>query len=358
MTERKLASIRRIAEIKPINGADAIECAVVDGWEVVIKKNEFLVGDHVVYFEIDSVLPVKPEFEFLRKSCYVQRDWLPGGEGFRLRTIRLRGQVSQGLIVPMSSVDIDWDLLPEKWWEVQKYTNFDLTKTLNITKWDPPVPTQLVGQAHGNFPSFVPKTDEERCQNLTSEIEQAFDSGEEFEISLKLDGSSCTTFLNEKDFGICSRNFWLKDNEENKNNSFIRAVHDSNLPEAMYKLSRNVAIQAELMGPGVQGNRENLSSLTLFVFNIFDIDRQEYMSAVDRVEFFQSLKEFGFSGEHVPVLYERTKLPFRSVSELLKFAEGPSLRNSIREGIVFKSLSRDFSFKAINNQFLLQETYK
>lgn len=343
-SERKLATVRRITSIKPIPGADAIECAVVDGWQVVVKKGEFQPGDSVIYFEIDSVLPVLPEFEFLRKSCYVKREWLPNGEGFRLRTIKLRGQISQGLVVPISSTNI-----------VVSEPGADLSDALGVVKWDPPVPAQLAGQAEGNFPSFIRKTDEERCQNIVSEIKESFDSGELFEITTKLDGTSFTAFYKDGETGICSRNFQLKDNEENKNNSYIKIARDTGLIAALTKLGMNVAIQGELMGPGIQGNRESLSTTQLFVFNVFDIDNQVDMDLTKRLMILDRLRELGFSGEHVPVLYYGVTLPSDSISELLMFTEGPSLRNSVREGVVFKSRSRDFSFKAISNTFLLQE---
>ncbi len=97
---RKLATVRKIAEIKPHNNADALELAVVDGWQCVVKKGDFNAGDLVIYFEVDSVLPVLPVYEFLRKGCYVKKDWLTKGEGFRLKTIKLRGEKSQGLVLP------------------------------------------------------------------------------------------------------------------------------------------------------------------------------------------------------------------------------------------------------------------
>lgn len=166
MTERKLASIQRVVEIRPIDGADAIEVVRVLGWDCVAKKGEFSVGQPVVYFEIDSILPVWEKFEFLRKSCHVKKDWIPAGEGFRLKTIRLRGQVSQGLVIPVDTMvgsqpgmydpkDIGrLHLLKE---------GDDVTELLQVVKWDPPVAAELAGQAKGNFPSFVRKTDQERC---------------------------------------------------------------------------------------------------------------------------------------------------------------------------------------------------
>lgn len=148
---RKLASVRRVLDVQPIENADAIEVCVVDGWKVVTKKNEFSVGDLCVYCEIDSFLPMTSEFEFLRKSSYKKLS--DGTEGFRLKTIKLRGQVSQGLILPVT-------ILPGGR-EIQE--GMDVTEVLDIIKYEPPVPAELAGKIKGYFPSFIPKTDEERC---------------------------------------------------------------------------------------------------------------------------------------------------------------------------------------------------
>jgi len=142
---RKLASIQRIKNLEPIAGADAIEKATVLGWQLVVKKGEFAIGDLCVYCEIDSRLPDRPEFEFLK------------ARGMRIRTVRLRGQISQGICFPLSILPVYTD--------VQEDT--DVTELLDITKYEPPIPAQLAGVAKGLFPSFIPKTDETRvhCRN-------------------------------------------------------------------------------------------------------------------------------------------------------------------------------------------------
>lgn len=149
--ERKLASIRKITDIQPIPDADAIEVVVVGGWKVVTKKGEFSVGDLCVYCEIDSFLPILPQYEFLRKSSYKKLS--TGEEGFRLRTIKLRGQVSQGLVLPISVLPGGREL----------FEGMDVTEVLSITKYEPPIPASLAGKVKGLFPSFLHKTDEERC---------------------------------------------------------------------------------------------------------------------------------------------------------------------------------------------------
>ncbi|MEL6106895.1 MAG: RNA ligase (ATP), partial [Planctomycetota bacterium] len=137
---RKLATIRRVIETRPIEGADRIELAVVDGWKCVVKKNEYASGDPVIYCEIDSFLPIREEFEFLRKSSFKVMD---GREGFRLRTVKLRGQVSQGLLLDPSLLGRTFEL------------GEDVTEELGIAKYEAPIPACLGGEVVGPFPNFI-----------------------------------------------------------------------------------------------------------------------------------------------------------------------------------------------------------
>lgn len=162
-TIRKLASVRTIKNIFPIEGADRIELAIVDGWKVIVAKDvNHKVGDKVVYCEIDSFLPIREEFEFLRKSSYKKMGDI---EGFRLKTMKMKGVISQGLILPYSIIPIAqfataWDL-PE---------GMDVSEMLKIVKYDPPIPAQLAGKVKGGFPGFLRKTDEERCLSGDTEV--------------------------------------------------------------------------------------------------------------------------------------------------------------------------------------------
>lgn len=173
--ERKLATIQRIREIRPIEGADAIELAIINNWQVVVAKNVgHKVGDCVVYCEIDSFLPVREEFEFLRKSSFKK---MGDQEGFRLKTIRLRGQISQGLVLPISVLEgpdeMKIGISKQPWGDqlqLGPYDNAlvieegaDVSEMLGIVKYEPPIPAQLAGKVKGYFPSFIRKTDEERC---------------------------------------------------------------------------------------------------------------------------------------------------------------------------------------------------
>lgn len=344
MQDRKLASIRVISELKSIDGADQIELAIVDGWQVVVKKGEFISGSLCVFFEVDSVLPIREEFEFLRKSCYVKKDWLPNGEGFRLKTIKLRKQLSQGLVIPKPIQLIDASV------------GDDLTEYIGIVKWDPPIPAQLSGLVKGNFPSFIEKTDQERIQNLPRLFEE--ERNTKWEVTLKLDGSSSTCYFLDAKTGVCSRNLELKVDEGNENNTFVKVSNESGLLKALEGLHYNIAVQAELMGPGIQGNREGLTEPQLFVFDIYDIDEYRYANPDERAVMFDNLIHVGAKIQHAPIIALNVTLEeigCETLEKMLEFVNRKSLNHPIAEGCVFKSMDGTKSFKCINNEFLLQE---
>jgi len=335
--ERKLATIRVISDIRPIEGADMIELATVGGWNVVVAKNVgHKVGDHVVYCEIDSFLPIKEEFEFLRKSSYKK---MGDQEGFRLKTIKLRGQVSQGLILPMS-------VFGEFGWTA--YEGLDVTDRLGIVKYEPPIPAELAGKVKGGFPSFLHKTDEERVQNLVKEYsEYKLTSVHQFYMTEKLDGSSATFYMNEGEFGVCSRNLELLETE---GNTFWKVARELDL-ENKLKDKGNICLQGELIGEGIQGNPYKIKGQTVYFFNAFDIDKQTRLGIN---EFLVLLDDMELSS--VPILDVAMLLP-ETVTGMLELAEGKSRlnNNTEREGVVVRSLDNTISFKAISNKFLLSE---
>jgi RNA ligase (TIGR02306 family) len=371
---RKLATIRKIASLTPIPDADRIEVAQVDGWKVVVQKGLHEVGDLVVYFEIDSLLPIKDEFEFLRKGSYVKNS--QEGEGFRLKTIKLRGQISQGLIIPIR--ELKEHFIPGghaedptvKWWgkfdryedemlivDLQPITEgTDVTEVLGVKKYEKIIPAQLAGQVRGSFPSFIPKTDQERIQNFIGSFLTKY-RDHKWECTLKLDGSSMTVYLNGDDFGVCSRNMNLKETEDN---SFWQVARKNDIEQRLRNLSNpkfdlgglNLALQGELMGPGVQGNREQLKELDFYIYDVWSIDAQRYLDPWERRNLVDAL-----GLKHVPV-YEECKYGFDDADGFLLYAEhadeGKSINHPIREGMVFKSFEDpSVSFKAINNRYLL-----
>lgn len=333
---RKMATIRNIDAIGPIEGADAIEVATVGGWKVVVKKGEFKVGDRAVYCEIDSWIPTELA-PFLSKGKEPRE--FEGIKGERLKTIRLRGQLSQGLLLNLDMA-------------IPQTNSFvvgdDVSELLNIVKWEMPINAQLAGVVRGNFPTAIPKTDQERVQNLTNEIGAA--QGMMFEVTEKLEGSSMTCYLLDGEFGVCSRNLDLKRDE---NNTMWKVAIDADIENQMRKIGGNWAIQGEIVGPGIQGNIYKLKAPALFVFDVYDIVGGDYLKPDVRR---QLVKALGLN--HVPVLNTNFVLN-GDVESLLIKAEGQSVMGDItgpeREGIVFKQADGGMTFKAISNKYLLGE---
>jgi RNA ligase (TIGR02306 family) len=226
----------------------------------------------------------------------------------------------------------------------------DVTEYLGIVKWEPNIPAQLAGIMRGNFPSFIQKTDQERIQNIKRQFEDAVAAGEEFEVTEKLHGSSMTVYFNNGDFGVCSRNIDLKESEEN---AFWNMAKLLNLKEKLETYGKNIALQGELIGNGIQGNQYYLPGHGFHIFDVYDIDAGGKMLPGERQAVLRDLG-LQFVNE-VPQLLPRYKFsPETTISDVLKMAESYSMLNgSEREGLVFKSLTRDFSFKAISNKWLL-----
>jgi RNA ligase (TIGR02306 family) len=333
---RKLVTVRNVDAVRPIAGADAIECAIVEGWSVVIKKGEFAAGDRCVFFEIDAFLPLDdPRFGFLEKSAITWNEQ----RGVRLRTMKLRGQISQGLILPLSQFnEIDALALADP-----ALRQRDWAALFGIGKWEPVIPACLSGEVEGAFPDFIAKTDQERIQNLP-EVFAASD-GLAFEVTVKLDGSSMTVFHNAGNAGtsgVCGRNWQLR---ETPGNSLWRVAREDRLLEALATLGRNVALQGEIVGEGIQGNPEKLRGQQ---FHVLD----ERNAVVD------ALRVLGAGVRTVPLLEVSTLDRFGgSMAEVLAYAEGPSLNpGTSREGVVFKRLDGGLSFKAISNSYLLKHS--
>lgn len=335
---RKLARIAQITEIKPIPEADVIECAVVEnGWNVVVKKGEYQVNDLAIYCEVDSWVPYELA-PFLSKG-QEPREY-NGVKGERLRTVKLRGQISQGLLLP---VELSFFRDP----------GTDVTELLGIQKYEPPIPAQLSGDVEGVFPSFIPKTDQERCQNLYDEIFNEH-YNETYEVTIKLDGTSCTIYHKDGKVGVCSRNWELKETEDN---TLWKCAHSQGIIEGLKELGRNLAIQGELIGEGIQKNQEKIKGQKFYVFDIYDIDAGRYLNANERYEIQLEFTNIGYTLIHVPIINTCTlqDLNISSIEDLLKYADGPSLNpQAKREGVVFKSLDSDFTFKAISNKWLLK----
>ncbi|MBB3004394.1 RNA ligase (TIGR02306 family) [Paraburkholderia tropica] len=350
---RKLATIRRVSALRPIEGADMIELAIVDGWQCVVKKGEFAIGDLGVYFEIDSFLPsTDVRYAFL-ETKFIKWE---GKIGARIKTMKLKGQLSQGLLLPAMAYP-----------EIDAVEDSDVTEALGIEKWEKPLPACLGGTARGNFPSFIPKTDQERVQNIRDLFE---DWGQHtFQESTKMDGSSMTVYYVAKGTdrydqnakpdgegnmpdelsGVCSRNLDLVEAEGNQ---FWITARQNQIIEKLRALGRNLAIQGELCGSGIQSNFEKFPDgfHDFFVYDVWDIDAQAYLSPTETHALADQL-----GLKHVPVHgYIVLNDVGQTISQILDRAEGQGINGAKREGIVFKHVDSGFSFKAISNSYLLK----
>ena len=371
-TERKLARVVLIDSLHPIEGADRIELAMVGGWQVVVQKGLYVAGDKAMYFEIDSLLPLDhPAFESLGNLSSKLLFVVDGKRYARIKTMKLRKQLSQGFCVPLADVNASAGC----------NVDADFTKTLGIIKYEAQAEKESIAGGTGvkggttalGFPRFIPKTDQTRLQNIPVQFNQARDKGELFEKSFKLDGSSLTVFMKDGVLGVASRNVGFRVEDEKiplftavKNyfrgkgwkrvvkadsNAFIDMARDSGAMTALVELGRNLAIQGEMVGPSIQKNFEGVDKNTFFVYDIYDIDAQKYMLPQER----QQLCKLQLL-QHVPLgLPHAVTLPV-DVAAALVDAEGPSgLKGKYREGFVYKSMERDFSFKVISNAYLLKE---
>lgn len=378
---RKLATIRRVTSVSPIEGADKIELIHIDGWEVVTKKGEFKENDFCVYIEIDSILPEWPQFEFMRERK------------FRVKTIKLRGQISQGICFRPEDLGLS------------KYKeDDDVTDKLEIKKWEPYATKQI---KKGNRfikreyrPAFIQKTDECRIQNIKSSIlQQMYDAY--CYVTEKIDGSSMSIYIRKDEFGVCSRNVLVfKEDINPTKEKFVKFIAETfpwfekfvnwlnnvlvNIFPKKYELEYNnfvncadsieaktrminyrkkygfdFFIQGEMIGRGIQGNKYNYSDVKFRVFNIYNLDSKRFLNFDELVEMVQ---ELGL--DLVPIVSESLMFDDTlTTPKLVEMTKGKSVLNPEieREGIVVRSIvEKDiprfgrFSFKVINPLFLLK----
>jgi len=376
---RNLATIQIIEELNPIPGADSILVASVLGWKVVVKKGDFEVGDKCVYCEIDSVLPETEKFEFLRDKKY------------RIKTIRLKGQISQGICFQMSILPPEYVLGRSRKLIQPLSVGTDVTDVLGIVKWEPaeyisstkqkdkfiypswfpiflrrrlknfPLLARLITKILPKqvkkqkiWPSYFPKTDETRVQVLGSYLKKH--EGIECNVTEKLDGSSMSVFKVNGKFGVCSRNLELEDEDDS---NWWQVVRKYNLNEI---LPDNIALQGELIGPGIQKNKYKLEEHDVYFFNGFDIKNRRYLSYDELTQLLIELKL-----KSVPFI---SKISLNSdVEYYVKLSTDKSKLNAdaLREGIVIrpcvdiyddvftgKFQGNRISFKCVSPEFLLK----
>ena len=371
--ERKLAHVEIVEEIFPIPNADKIEMVKVLGWECVVKKGEFKVGEKIVYVEVDAIMPEKPEYEFLRDRK------------FRIRTIKLRGQISQGLVLPISSVGFN---------SVNYRIGTDVTHELGITKYlSPSEQSELQQQEEKikleknklkkfmmryswfrrlflsrnqikGFPYWVSKTDEERIQNIPHVLEQF--KNEEVYVTEKIDFQSVTftgkmipnetpiigKFLPKKfKFIVCSRNFTTN----NKSSLYWKIAEKYNI-EKILRENPTLTIQGEQGDTKVQGNKYGIKEPTMWVFNIIDHEKNYHYNWDEMVEFCD--KNHLNHVRLVSVGTDKLGEIFTTVQEAVEFSKGKSVLADIqREGVVVRCIKNGqklLSLKLINPEFLLK----
>jgi len=337
---RKLASIQEIFDIQPIENADAIEKVSILGWHCVSKKGEFNIGDKCVYFEVDSFLPVDDKFEFLRAGSYKNNEYM--GEGFRLKTQRFRGQISQGLALPIS-------ILPAGNYEIGD----DVTDVFGVKKWDMPEMATSGGTAIGSKPFGIYTTDETRIQSIPEIVDIM--QGKPYYISTKMDGTSVTYYVKDGVFGVCGRTLEYKDTDDC---SFWQYAKKHSIDVNMLAYNMNIAIQGEFCGGGIQKNRLKLKEPCFFAFNVLSLDNMKYY---DFEAFINTCGELNITT--VPIEEVKDSFAYKTVDELLERAKGNYDSGNKKEGIVIRPLKEEYcyllssrlSFKVLNNDFLLKQ---
>lgn len=343
-----MAHIEKVVDIKPIEGADAIEVVQILNWKCVAKKGEFRVGELVIYCEIDSWIPMTVA-PFLQKGEKIRE--YNGVPGNKLKTIRLRGQLSQGLVLPVFEGFGGLNVIMNTFGDaIPVNEGDDVTDLLGIQKWEAPENPPLGGQTKGTFPSAFPKTDQERIQNIRqSEFQRWKDEKFTWEVQEKLEGSSMTVFMLDGVFGVCSRNQELKDEGEN---TFWTVAKKMNLEQEMRAAHLdNIAIQGELVGPGIQGNIYGLSQHMFYPFEIVKLGHEK-VTPIERRVMLEMMNIIGAPVmEHNFIIHDEM-----TIDNLINLADGKSVMGNTgtpREGLVFKCNQRpELSFKVISNQYL------
>lgn len=367
---RLLAHVEKVVALDPIPKADFVETATILGWQCVVAKGIHKVGDLVVFIEVDSIVPNHEIFDFM-----APRKW-------RVRTIKLRKQISQGLVIPLEELDRFKQDYSHKVLEGD-----DVTDVIGIIKYDPqakkenklraienrnPIVEYLMSfqwfrtiraeMGFGrlrNFPTFITKTDETRIQNLPH-IFRIWENEEMFGAE-KLDGQSATyaIYKDEKyklwnwlkrstDFIVCSRNLRL--HKENKS-TWWRIARQLDIENKLRKIGKNIAIQGEIIGESVQDNKYKIKGLDFYIFNVYDIDEQKKYNLFEKQDFCEI---HGF--KIIPHRHTLTLNQDMTVKDMVELSKGKSTINPkiMREGIVLRSFDEDKSFKAINPEFLLK----
>lgn len=324
-----LATIQTIKDVRKHPNADALDIVKVLGWEVVTKREEFKIGDLCIYICIDTIVPENPEFEFLRNKH------------FRIKPIRLRKEYSNGICFPLNILPSDFQIVD----------GADVTSVIGVKKYEKPVPTELAGIAAGHIPGFLIITDEDNLRSNPEAVPEMY--GRPYYITRKEDGSSGTYFIRNNSFGVCSRRIHLKESETN---GFWRMARKYDI-ENVLKLAfpdNDIAVQGEVVGPGIQNNRLGLKELEFRLFNLFDINNRSYLDYNRIVEFTNK-----YSIPMVPLIGEGSAFGY-SLEELVELAKAQNYpTGGPAEGIVIRPkesfysnvLKKSWSGKVINDRY-------
>ena len=343
---RKLASIQKIWNLSSIEGADRIELAHVLGWQCVVNKGQFQPMDKAVYFEIDSFLPVRDAFEFMRKSSYKKTDIM--GEGFRLRTMNFRGQISQGLLLPVSV----FPEIPEN-----AEIGEDVTELLGVRKWEIEERATTGGTVIGKLPYDIPHTDETRVQENPDLIQEF--AGLEYYISTKMDGSSHSIGIDEDGFHVTGHNYEYKDDGSSSFFNLIKERgYQTKMEDFMEKEGlKTLTIQGELCAPGIQKNRLRLTKPEWYIFTIRENGKRVGLNRMLKI-----CEELDMV--HVPIEEVDMDLPakYPTVEALLVRADGEYPNGGKKEGIVIRPtepvfsplIGASLSMKVVSNKYLLK----
>lgn len=408
--QRELAYIVSIDEIKAIDGYDRVEYARVGGWWIIVKKDQFKIGDMAVYIEVDSKVPASnPVFEFLEKRDYkvktqkmckvISQGLLMGLEDFPeiffqdlatlndLQWCYVKGVKGKNPAIPVQIGDfltkelgIKYSVVednerkgkgPNKYEKMaarhQKlFKNNKVIKWLYARQWGKKLLFLFLGKKKDKrgWPAWVSKTDEERCQNLP----QLFPgNGTNWIVTEKIDGSSTTFTMRgrgkKRQFYVCSRNVCFDTPEKAEkcyydSNIYLEMAEKYNIEQVLIDILNKerdldfVTIQGETYGEGVQKRTYGLKGHDFMAFNLIYGYSDNDKRRIDSVAMTAILKDYGIPC--VPVLNTEYQLP-ATCDELLEYAEGFSqIDGDIREGIVLRTWDGINSFKAVSNNFLLK----
>lgn len=373
--ERKLVTIRKIKELQEIKGADLIELAIVDGWKTIVRKGAFSVGDYGIYFEIDSLIPIEDErFSFIETKKTIE------GQKYRyLRTIKLKNQISQGLILPLNVIPEIKNILN---FDDEKLLEHDFASYINVIKYEEPDDAPFGSEKSGTYPTYIQKTGEKRIQNVYDKLSSKY-KDVEFIPTLKMDGSSMTVcyvnnpvyFVGKEGVDVLDdmkEQIWVASSRmvirepkidaitgELESNAYYDAYYKTGLEKSLPKWCKDnnklIAVQGELLGPKIQKNFEKYNKNTFKAFYVYFIDEGRRATQEEFVKICSELNiDMIKSYPPIKIFQE-----FDNVEDIIKFSEGQSEFNKKREGLVFKSnilINRQtISFKVISNLYLLNK---